>query len=134
MFSAIKTSIPHVMQGLSVGIALPRRINDEEAYRAGRHHLSGRRAFSHENRRIDDSGGQAGVAEQGAAATAGEMARAGGYRDALPAALSITSSASRDPNNLRFTARSTAMSWARRAIPSHRMQCVIRPGPSRTCA
>lgn len=43
-------------------------------------------------------------------------------------------SASREPNSSRLAARVSAICWARLAMPSQRMQCVIRAGPSRTCA
>ena len=38
-------------------------------------------------------------------------------------------SPSAEPNAIRLPARSSATSWARRAAPSQRMQCVSRAGP-----
>ena len=49
-------------------------------------------------------------------------------------AWAMPSSVIGEPNSSRPTARSTAMSCARRAAPSQRMQCVRRAGASRTWA
>ena len=46
----------------------------------------------------------------------------------------IPRSASREPKPSRSIARSMAISCARRAMPSQRMQCVSRAGASLTCA